>query len=632
MAAMEIELKYIVPDRDTFQRLLDLAELGAYRLREAGEQRLTDHYFDTPGRAVLHGGYAVRLREDAAPGRWVGTLKGLGGAAGARHEREEFELDVPPGAAPEAWPASPARDRALQLSGQQPLAEILAIQQQRHKRLVMAGEREVAELSLDAVTFGQNSHEQLTYELEIELRPDGTRADLRALEAALRDYGLRPQPKSKFERGLALVDGVAAEGGATEGGSAPDGAAEGGAVGAGTPADKVRGVTWMAGETQTAAGTEPEPPDETGSTTADEGETTPRAETETAAQVEIICAPQAEIESMPQAEAEAAPAAEAAEPSQPKSPGVRADEPMAEAGRKVLRFHFDRMVAQEAGARQGDDIEAVHDMRVATRRQRAAVALFAGYFKRKPIRRFKDALKVVGGHLGTVRDLDVQLDAARTYQASLSATAAAGLQPVVDAWDRERDAARAALLAHLDSRDYRSFKKAFGKFVETEAAGVPAASDEPPRASLVRQVLPGQLWEHYGEVRAYEDVIPGADVTTLHALRITAKRLRYALEFFREVLEPASGGSIGDCIDAIVALQDHLGELHDADVTLTRLHEFLQRDDENPLAPEAVIAVGAYLKVKQAELQHLQQEVGRTWRKVNGEKYRRVLGKAAAAL
>jgi CHAD domain-containing protein len=127
-------------------------------------------------------------------------------------------------------------------------------------------------------------------------------------------------------------------------------------------------------------------------------------------------------------------------------------------------------------------------------------------------------------------------------------------------------------------------------------------------------------------------VITEAGVTTLHALRITAKRLRYALEFFREVLEPASGGNIGDCIDAIVALQDHLGELHDADVTLTRLHQFLQRDDENPLAPEAVIAVGAYLKVKQGELRHLQQSAGRTWRKVNGGKFRRVLGKAAAAL
>src|SRR5712692_6360621 len=59
--AMEIELKYIIPDRDTFERLLTVTELGAYRLREAGQQRLTDHYFDTPGRAVLRGGYAVRL-------------------------------------------------------------------------------------------------------------------------------------------------------------------------------------------------------------------------------------------------------------------------------------------------------------------------------------------------------------------------------------------------------------------------------------------------------------------------------------------------------------------------------------------------------------------------------------------
>src|SRR5262249_56182043 len=55
-----------------------------------------------------------------------------------------------------------------------------------------------------------------------------------------------------------------------------------------------------------------------------------------------------------------------------KAPSTRADEPMAEAGRAILQFHFERMLAEEEGTRKGEDAEALHRMRVATPPQRAA--------------------------------------------------------------------------------------------------------------------------------------------------------------------------------------------------------------------------------------------------------------------
>lgn len=570
---MEVELKYAVPDHETFEQLLSLTHLGEYWLQPAGEQRLTDHYLDTPERAVMTGGYALRLREGAEHGDWIGTLKGLGGAAGAGvdaaasalHEREEYESQVPPHAMPEAWPAGPARERALELGGSQPMLEMFVIAQERHKRLVQAGtdpaaQREVAELSLDVVNLPRNGRGQVIYELEIELRPDGTRDDLLVLREALTGYQLAPQSLSKFERALALVDQAAAhELAATD-----------------QPSD----------ETPAAAAAEPAPDKK---------------------------------------------------PARPKSPGVRADETMAQAGRKVLRFHFDRMLDKEDAVRQGADIEAVHDMRVATRRQRAALTLFADHIKRKPLRRFGGELKTLAHLLGGVRDLDVLLKSAREYQSKLPAPAAAALQPVLEAWSRERETARQALLAHLDSQAYRAFKKAYKKFLEAKGVEHPPAGAL-PQPNLVRQVVPGQLWDHFGEVRAYEGVVASADVPTLHTLRIASKSLRYALEFFREVLETGAGGGkrngIGFPIEAVVALQDHIGELHDADVTITRLHAFLQGegDGEVRLAPEAVMAVGHYLKTKQAQVRRLQRGAVRPWRVVSGAKFRRILGKAASGL
>ena len=83
--------------------------------------------------------------------------------------------------------------------------------------------------------------------------------------------------------------------------------------------------------------------------------------------------------------------------------------------------------------------------------------------------------------------------------------------------------------------------------------------------------MPSRIWAAYEGVRAYEPVMRWADVTTLHDLRIAAKWLRYTLEFVREAL----GRDAGPVIEKVVALQDHLGWLHDADVAAGLARAFL---------------------------------------------------------
>ncbi|MEK7325900.1 MAG: CYTH domain-containing protein, partial [Chloroflexota bacterium] len=140
---MEIESKYTVPDTATLADLLAFKGLAGYKFRDAGEKQLTDHYLDTANRDVLQGGYACRVREGEKDSGWLVTVKGLGGADGEIHQREEYEVEVPPNAPPEAWPDSPARELALRLSGGQPLAELFVIRQQRILRSVRQGRRQV---------------------------------------------------------------------------------------------------------------------------------------------------------------------------------------------------------------------------------------------------------------------------------------------------------------------------------------------------------------------------------------------------------------------------------------------------------------------------------------------------------
>lgn len=521
---MEVEAKYTVSDVTTFDQLRALTQLGDYTLRPTAERQFADHYFDTPGQALQRGGYACRLREQN--GHWRATLKSLNPAQGAIHQREEYEVDIAPHAGPMDWPEGVGRERLVSLINSETLSEILIIRQRRAAREVWAAQRRVGELTLDVVDMEAGKRSAVNHELEIELAPEGTLDDLRLLGQALQAFELQPQPQSKFERALTLLE---------------------------------------------------------------------------AERPESLEAPR------------------------PKALGVRADDSMAEAARKILRFHFDRMLAREAGTRTGHDPEDLHAMRVATRRQRAALRLFAPYFKPKTLRPFRRALKDLATHLGAVRDVDVFVAALQVFQ-STALDEPATLQPFIEQILQQREQARQHLLAYLDSEAQQGFLKRYKKFLSAKRKR--GSEIEVTPAPLVQHALPGQLWDQYARVRAFESILPWADVPLLHTLRIEAKRLRYALEFFQEVL-PAS---VNECIQRVVALQDHLGELHDADVALARARAFLVHGAQTQLPPEAIQAAGRYLADRQQRLQQLRRAVGQPWRKVVGQRFKHILAKATAGL
>ncbi|MBC7810108.1 MAG: CHAD domain-containing protein, partial [Burkholderiales bacterium] len=218
------------------------------------------------------------------------------------------------------------------------------------------------------------------------------------------------------------------------------------------------------------------------------------------------------------------------------------DDTMAESGRKVLRLDFIGMLQHEAGSRSGEDIEEVHDMRVATRRLRSTFRLLGDYYKPKVVDGYMRRLRRTAHALGAVRDLDVMLADMARFQATLDEAEQAAFQSVCDHWIAKRDAARKSLLRALDKDDYRRFVKEFSGFVTKSGAGASAAgkaSEDEVSPFQLRHVLPGMLYECLATVRAYDTVlVDDVPVERLHALRIEFKRLRYAVTLFQEVLGP----------------------------------------------------------------------------------------------
>jgi CHAD domain-containing protein len=309
----------------------------------------------------------------------------------------------------------------------------------------------------------------------------------------------------------------------------------------------------------------------------------------------------------------------------PRRPGVRADDTLSEAGRKVLRMHYLRMRAAEPGTRSGEDTEDLHKMRVATRRMRAVWRVFDGAYRRKPQKRYVAELRAVAGALGGVRDLDVQLEGLAAHRAGLRDVDDAALEPLAEEWRRRRERVRTKLLQLLDSPTYERFVDDYGRFVETPEAGAVAL---PPGSPLrVRDNAAGRIWRAYEVLRAHDVGLRWADVPALHAVRIDAKRLRYTIESFAEVLPPETA----QLIAAVVAVQDQLGALNDAQVAADLTRGWLIASAPW-LAAETRDVAGAYLADREREVARLRRTLPPVWRRVSGPAFTRRLGVVLSSL
>jgi CHAD domain-containing protein len=600
---VEIELKYrLVAPLEVETIVGYAADAGFTADGDVTEVPVRDVYIDTADGFLARDGVAARIRH--RPDGVRITVKTPAVRRGAMVRRTELESPATASLDPSDWPASPARDAVITHAHGEPLVETVTLEQIR-RVVVVSDEHTRIEVSLDDVrVVAGGEHIDRFGELEAELIA-GDETALRRLAARIEtDPAVLYSGGSKLQRAMAAVAaaGLPVPGPFAAGLAAETAAAA--AADASLDREVERVMATMVGPGSAASAD---------AATAD-------AASADAAEAEAA----EEADRAPQAHAPAVASIAVKPPG--KTPGVLHDDAFAEAGRKVIRFHFARMLAKEEGTRRGDDAEDLHDMRVATRRMRAAWRVFGTGFRPGRARRMKTHLREVGTRLGAVRDLDVLIDALRTYQADLPQAERDGLAALVESWEAERDDARTLLVRELDSAAYRHWVAGCTEFVLNEGLGAfpPLSPTSPYR---VRDMAGSRLWLAYEDVRAYEHTLRWADLATLHQLRISAKRLRYAIEFFREALGPDTTS----IIPRVVALQDHLGYLHDAEVTAGRARAFLV-ENSGRLTEAEIAAVGRYLSSREKELLRLRRTVGRPWRAVAGLSFRRGLGRAIADL
>jgi CHAD domain-containing protein len=302
------------------------------------------------------------------------------------------------------------------------------------------------------------------------------------------------------------------------------------------------------------------------------------------------------------------------------------EDAMSEAGRKVLLEELITILKHEAGSRTGADIEDVHDMRVAVRRTRSALRLLEPYFRQKAIAGYSRSLRKLARVLGAVRDLDVQIEDLTRFAAT-SPDHAEGIAGAVALLDARRTTARRALNRLFDRGSYRRFMADYSAFLTTPGKGARALEGDDGHPVRLRYALPELVYRHLGAVRAYSDVIADADATTLHALRIEFKRLRYVVALFSDVM----GSSAAEFIEELKAIQDHLGRVNDLAIAHDRIAELIGEFDAQTDAG-TIAALHAYSASIDAEGEGLRAGVMLVWNRFNTKKVQRHLALAIAGL
>jgi CHAD domain-containing protein len=224
--------------------------------------------------------------------------------------------------------------------------------------------------------------------------------------------------------------------------------------------------------------------------------------------------------------------------------------------RRLTAAQYEAVLANDPGVRLGKDIEALHQLRVATRRARALLRAARGLVAAEWAEPLRAELKWLGGLLGPVRDLDVLLEHLDAEAASLEVgDDARAFRRLRKRLQAEREQVRASLLDAMGTdRYFRLLDTLEG------AADAPGTGEAVPLDEIAAQA--------FARLRSAAGALPKRPTDEeLHGVRIETKRARYAAELAEPVLKKAGTRFI----DRAKILQDVIGEHQDACVAEARI-------------------------------------------------------------
>ena len=267
---------------------------------------------------------------------------------------------------------------------------------------------------------------------------------------------------------------------------------------------------------------------------------------------------------------------------------LRPRDPLIRLAHGIFSKEFEQLLGELPASGDPPQPGQVHELRIATRRLRVALRLFAGFVGERGAA-FRREFRWLGRALGELRDLDVYAECIAADLRSLEADSGARPTALERGIERARTGARRKLNRTLETKRFRKLIESFARYVGEE-----------PSPKLVRRWRSLTIADAaYGDlmkttrrvVKLGRKIDERTSAEALHRLRIKIKRLRYELEFYMGFYPP-----LVKLAKKAKRLQDFLGLHQDACVAAERLERYaaaLEPADPERGAVEALSSIEA---------------------------------------
>lgn len=140
--------------------------------------------------------------------------------------------------------------------------------------------------------------------------------------------------------------------------------------------------------------------------------------------------------------------------------------PFGVAARRVVKIRAREVFEHSEGVLDLDEVERVHDMRVATRRLRAALEVFEDCFPRKRHRKALKRVKALADALGERRDLDVEVDLLEGLADEVAGKDRAALAELIEGLRVQQRQANEDLAPFVKAKRLKKLRRRLGRLAK----------------------------------------------------------------------------------------------------------------------------------------------------------------------
>ena len=277
--------------------------------------------------------------------------------------------------------------------------------------------------------------------------------------------------------------------------------------------------------------------------------------------------------------------------------------------RHTIANSVTQLLTHHAGIWLGNDHEDVHQFRVATRRLRSDLHTFGQLLDQRRTAWLRDELKWLGSEVGLARDIDVLSERLHAQMDDLGPNHSRAVRALSQRLDESIAAARQHVEACLSSERYVALLDALVDSTHDESLECTEFGD-----TLARDMFVELVRSPWRKLKKAADALgPDSADTDFHAVRIRAKRARYAAEAVAQVY----GREVRRFARAVADVQSVLGDHQDTAVA----EEWLRRAAKE--IPSTRVAVAELVTIERDDRFELRNRFKSVWKKASRRELRK---------